>query len=203
MSKQPRLFSGNAILLLPALVLVLDQAAKLAARHYLTLHEPRAVAGHFLRFTLVENPGMAFSLQVSHPVFFSVFGVLAAFVVLILLLKLRHAPFVVRLGLALVLGGAVGNLTDRFAQGGVVDFIEIDIVVVSLPVFNLADAAVTLGMIMLVLAVLLDREPTAPESNLREAFPPKAKAGTTDEEKIWGDVRSSSRQKVSDVRRKS
>lgn len=192
MNNQQRLFSGNAILLFSALVLVLDQATKLAIRHYFDLHDSRSVLGNFLRFTYTKNPGMAFSLQFGHPAFFSIFGALAAVVILILLIRLRHERFLTRLSLALVLGGALGNVTDRLAYGGVVDFIKITIGAIGLPVFNLADAAVSIGMIMLVLVVLFDKEPTVPESNMRETFPPKAKAGTTDEEKIWGNVRYSS-----------
>lgn len=204
MNQQQRLFGGNAILLLPAAVLVLDQAIKLAAKHYLNLHHSHRVIGHFLRLTLVENVGMAFSLQFGKPAFFSIFGVLAVVVVFILLLRLRQARFITRLALALLLGGAAGNLTDRFAYGGVIDFIEMDLGVMTLPVFNLADAAVTLGLVMLVLAVFVDREAPAPESNLREAFPPKAKAGTTDEEKTWSDVRSTTKQTGTEAaRRKS
>jgi signal peptidase II len=189
MNDRQSLFGGTAVLLFSGLVLVFDQASKLVIRYYFTLYDSQPVLGNFLRLTYVENSGMAFSLKLGHPAFLTIFGVLASAVILILLIRLRHERFLTRLSLALVLGGALGNLTDRFAHGGVVDFIEFSVGAVGLPVFNLADAAVSVGMIMLVVVVLIDKEPTTPETDLRETYAPKAKAGTTDEERIWGNVR--------------
>jgi len=131
---------------------------------------------------------MAFSIQLGDPLFLTIFGVLASLVILTLLIRLRHERFLTRFSLALVLGGALGNLIDRFAHGGVVDFIEINIGSTGLPVFNIADMAVSIGMCILVVVVLIDKEPAAPEADLRETYAPKAKAGTTDEERIWGNV---------------
>lgn len=189
MSHRQHLFGGTAILLFSALVFVLDQASKLAIRHYFTLYDSRPVVGNFLRLTYVENSGMAFSLQLGDPLFLTIFGVLASAVILILLIRLRHERFSTRFSLALVFGGALGNLTDRFAHGGVVDFIEINLGSLSLPVFNFADMAVSVGMCILIVVVLIDKEPSTPAQDLRETYAPKAKAGTTDEERIWGNVR--------------
>jgi signal peptidase II len=188
MNRRP-FFEGTTILLFSALILVLDQASKFAIRHYFSLHESRAVLGSFLRLTYVENPNMAFSLQFGHAVFLTVFGALASAAILALLIRLRHERFLTRLALALIFGGALGNLVDRFAWRGVVDFIEINFGARGLPVFNLADTAVAIGLVMLVLVVLIDKEPTLPETKLRETYARKAKPGTTDEERIWRNVR--------------
>jgi signal peptidase II len=188
MSDQRPLFGGGAILLFSALVLVLDQATKLAIRQYFILYDSRPVLGDFLRLTYVENPGMAFSLRLGDPLFLTVFGMLASVVILILLYRLRQERFLTRFSLALVFGGALGNLIDRFAHGGVVDFIEINVGPLSLPVFNLADTAVSIGMCLLIVVVLIDKEPSTPERDLRDAYAPKAKAGTTDEERIWSNI---------------
>lgn len=188
MSDRQPLFGGISVLLFSAVVLVLDQATKLAIRRYFVLYDSQPVIGNFLRFTYVENPGMAFSLQLGDPLFLTIFGVLASVVILTLLIRLRHERFLTRFSLALVFGGALGNLSDRFAHGGVVDFIEINIGDLKLPVFNLADLAVSIGMGILIVVVLIDKEPSAPEPDLRETYAPKAKPGTTDEERIWGNV---------------
>jgi signal peptidase II len=188
MNDRQHFFGGAAVLLFSAVVLVIDQASKLAIRHYFHLYDSRPIAGDFLRLTYVENPGMAFSIQLGDPLFLTIFGVLASMVILILLIRLRHERFLTRFSLALVLGGALGNLTDRFAHGGVIDFIEINIGAMGLPVFNVADMAVSIGMGLLVIVVLIDKEPAPPEADLRETYAPKAKAGTTDEERIWGNV---------------
>jgi len=185
MNSRSPLFEGTTILLFSALILVLDQASKFAIRYYFSLHESRPVLGSFFRLTYVENPGMAFSLQFGHSAFLTIFGALASAVILTLLIRLRHERFLTRLALALVFGGALGNLVDRFVRGGVVDFIEINFGAKGLPVFNLADTAVAIGLVMLVIVVLIDKEPSLPESKLRETYARKAKPGTTDEERIW------------------
>jgi signal peptidase II len=99
-----------------------------------------------LRFT--TNSGGAFSIGQSAPWFFV--GVTAIVVVIILVTAFRHTSRLVGASLGLVLGGALGNLTDRAVrdsglQGRVVDFIDLHV----WPVFNLADAAIVVGAILL------------------------------------------------------
>lgn len=99
-----------------------------------------------LRFT--TNSGGAFSLFQDIPWFFVV--VSTAISLLIVLTAFRHSDLVVASSLGLVLGGAVGNLTDRFVRGSgslgdVVDFIDLHV----WPVFNLADSAIVIGAVLL------------------------------------------------------
>lgn len=126
------------------------------------------VLGDFLRLTYIENPGMAFGIDVGGKLYFSIFSVLASAGILVYLLKARHERLAFRVALALILGGAVGNLIDRvfygvlFQEAGlfygrVVDFIDVDFFNVNLfgyhlsrwPVFNIADAAVTVGVLLM------------------------------------------------------
>ena len=93
--------------------------------------------GDFLRMTYIENPGMAFGIDIGGKLFFSIFSVLASIGILTYLIKARHERLAFRIALALILGGAVGNLIDRvfygvifhdapLFYGRVVDFIDVD-----------------------------------------------------------------------------
>ncbi len=134
------------------------------------LYASKEVIGDFLRLTYIENPGMAFGIDFGWKSFFAVFSIVASIAILLYLYKVRQENRVVRFSLALILGGAIGNLIDRvfygplfegtsLFHGRVVDFIDFDFFNVSLfgynfsrfPVFNLADAAVTIGVVMLLI----------------------------------------------------
>lgn len=128
-------------------VVVLDQLSKYLVRLKLDLHAPRAILGDFFRFTYVENSGIAFGIGVGGalPVF-TALSVLAIGLILYYLYHERANHLAVRLSLALVLGGAIGNLIDRVAYGRVVDFLDFGLGAYRFYVFNLADTAVTMGV---------------------------------------------------------
>ena len=170
------------ILNLSLFIVLADQATKLAIKgitipalgilvHGLPLGSSHPVIGDFLRITYIENPGMAFGIDIGGKLFFSLFSIVASIGILLYLYKARNENFLFRVSLALILGGAVGNLIDRvfygvlFNDGGlfygkVVDFIDADFFNVNLfgyhitrwPVFNIADASVTCGVILMLFA---------------------------------------------------
>lgn len=130
------------------------------------------VFGDYVRATFVENPGMAFGIEVgeSSKLFLSLFSLIASIGIIIYLFKVKNQKLIVRLSFALILGGAVGNLIDRtfyglfydyapMFYGRVVDFIHVDFFDFSLfghrfnsfPIFNIADSAVTVGVILLLI----------------------------------------------------
>lgn len=130
----------------------------------------RPVLGDFLRLTYIENPGMAFGIDVGGKLFFSLFSIVASVAIIAYLYAARKEPLGFRFSLALILGGALGNLIDRvfygvifheapLFYGKVVDFIDFDFFDVNLlgyqisrwPVFNIADAAVTCGVVLLLI----------------------------------------------------
>ena len=129
------------------------------------------IFGDALRLTYIENPGMAFGIDIGGKLFFTIFSVLASIGILIYLFKVKNEHVFFRLSLAMILGGAVGNLIDRvfygflygegpLFYGKVVDFIDADFFNITLlgyhlnrwPVFNIADASVTCGVILLLLS---------------------------------------------------
>lgn len=146
---------SNSGLFWPVLVLVatVDFCTKALAKSFLLLeHMPREVFGDWVRFTLVYNPGAAFGLHVGeHSRWVFMVLTIVALVILGRLYTATRTGDVVRtLSLALVCGGAVGNLIDRIRSGrGVVDFIDIGLGDSRWPTFNIADMAVSLGAFLL------------------------------------------------------
>ena len=137
----------------------------------LQLGSSRPIVGDILRLTYIENPGMAFGIDIGGKLFFSLFSILASIGILIYLYKARNESLAFRISLALILGGAVGNLIDRvfygllygdgpLFYGKVVDFIDADFFNINVfgyhlsrwPVFNIADASVTCGVILMLFA---------------------------------------------------
>ena len=147
--------SGNAGLFWPVLLIVtaIDVVSKRVAVHWLPPQRvPHEMVGDWLRFTLVYNPGAAFGLHVGQ---YSrwIFMVLTL-VALIILARLyrgtRSGDLTRTVALALVCGGAVGNLIDRIRSGnGVIDFIDVGLGDSRWPTFNVADVAVSAGAFLL------------------------------------------------------
>jgi signal peptidase II len=146
---------SNSGLFWPVLVLVttVDFCTKaLAVNRLIPQHVPHDVYGEWMRFTLVYNPGAAFGLHVGDYSrgIFMVLTVVALVILGRLYLATRNGDIVRTLSLALVCGGAVGNLVDRIrSTRGVVDFIDIGFRDSRWPTFNIADMAVSLGAFLL------------------------------------------------------
>ena len=153
---------SNSGLFWPVLVLVatIDFCTKALAVSRLGLeHMSHVVFGEWLRFTLVYNPGAAFGLHVGEHSrwIFMVLTVVALAILGRLYMATRGGDITRTLSLALVCGGAVGNLIDRVRdQRGVVDFIDIGVGQTRFYTFNLADVGVTTGALLL--AIVLWRE---------------------------------------------
>jgi len=130
------------------------------------------VIGDFFKITFIENPGMAFGFNPGSDFKFwiSIFSLLASIGLLVYLFSVRKKSLSLRIAIALILGGAAGNLIDRMFYGTifkyapvfygkVVDFFDFDFFNFSIfgrnydrwPIFNIADAAVTVGILILVL----------------------------------------------------
>jgi signal peptidase II len=146
-----------------ALVIVLDLYTKQRISEALDLYRPREIFS-WLNITLAHNYGAAFSFLSDaggwQRGFFIVLASVVSVVLLVWLLRLPRREWRTGLGLALVLGGAIGNLVDRVRLGYVVDFIDVHVGGWHYPAFNVADSAITCGVILLLLdALLLSRTP--------------------------------------------
>jgi signal peptidase II len=135
-------------------IVALDQYTKYLAEANLVRHVPREVVGETVRFTLTYNPGAAFGMHLGDAsrVVFTVLTFLILGFLVRLYRSLPAAERALRLAIAAVMGGAIGNLIDRFRSPfGVVDFIDVGVGDARFWTFNVADAAVSVGAVLLVL----------------------------------------------------
>lgn len=137
-------------------IVILDQLTKWLVLHYLLGHATVAVAP-FLNLVLVFNRGAAFGFLNDagnwQNMFFVVVALIACFVILNLLRRVEWRNSAVAVGLCLILGGAIGNVIDRLVYGYVVDFIDVYYGTWHWPAFNVADSAITIGAVLLILDV--------------------------------------------------
>lgn len=138
-------------------VFVSDQLTKYAATEYL-LHHGDVKLGSFLNFTLVHNTGAAFGFLSGaggwQNIFFITVATAASVFILWMVWRLDSKDKLLAVALMLVLGGALGNLTDRLIHGYVIDFIDFYYGAWHWPVFNVADSAITMGAVLLVVDAL-------------------------------------------------
>jgi len=139
----------------------LDQWAKYWATHNLAFREPVHVVGELVQFTYTRNSGIAFGMFAGQSFPFYIFSIVASLAVVWLWARHERLPVTRQLSLALILGGAVGNLIDRVRQGEVTDFILLSWRGHDFPVFNVADVCVTCGVILFALVWTHDPEPEA------------------------------------------
>ena len=168
MTQSSPTFRGKSVYLLLALaVLALDQWTKWLVQEHLPLLVSRPLIPGFLNLTHVENTGVAFGLFAARGDLVRTWvlagvGILALVVVLI---YFRRTPVEDRLlltSLGLVLGGAVGNLLDRMMAGAVTDFIDFYVGTYHWHTFNVADSAITVGLILMAWDAFRPREGVAP-----------------------------------------
>lgn len=157
MSRKAILFATTA-----GLVLVLDQATKAWVQASFRLYESVTVVKGLFHLTYVRNPGAAFGLfsrygeDFRRPFFLAV-TILALAAILLVVRRLPPGrPWTVG-ALALIFGGALGNMVDRLRWGAVVDFLDVFWRTHHWPAFNVADSAITVGVTILVLIELFGK----------------------------------------------
>jgi len=169
------------VLYLSLSVVILDQVTKLLVKGIripwlginfigMQFGTSKSVIGNFLKITFIENQGMAFGLDLGYKMFLTIFTILASIIILYYIFKHRNDGKLIRISLAFILAGAVGNLIDRtfygliynyapIFYGKVVDFIQVDFwhftlfgrTYTSWPIFNIADVSVTIGFLIILI----------------------------------------------------
>jgi len=158
-----RLRSGIIILL----VVVLDRVSKLFIRASYAQCDVTVVIPRVFNIVHAENPGAAFSMLAEAPpmvraVLLVGVSVLVMGIVGVMLWRLpKNAGALISTSLALVFGGALGNLWDRVFRGSVTDFLQVFIGSYEFPAFNVADSAITIGATLLVLELLRSKKATS------------------------------------------
>ncbi len=140
-------------------IFILDRLTKTFIESHFSLYESKNIIPGFLDFTHIRNKGMAFGILSNTswtwiPFLLSIFASIAFILILIYALRTPVSQRRLQMGLMLILGGALGNLYDRFRYGFVTDFIEVFYKSYQWPTFNLADSAITIGVGLLLLEIL-------------------------------------------------
>ncbi|MFA6052887.1 MAG: signal peptidase II [Methylobacter sp.] len=137
---------------LSLLALILDQASKLAVDGVMQLYQSIPIMPYF-NLTYVHNTGAAFSFLSEaggwQRWFFAGLALVISIVIAFWLARLKRHETLLAIALALVLGGAIGNLIDRLVYGYVIDFLDVYYQDWHWPAFNIADSAITLGVILM------------------------------------------------------
>jgi signal peptidase II len=144
---------------LPIVIVALDQLTKAIVRATLPLHTSVEVIPGFLDFTHVRNTGAAFGILNASDFAFktgliSLIAIVALVGVAVYAAGLPRDQVVARTGLALIVGGAAGNLIDRLSVGSVVDFVDVYWRTYHFWAFNVADSAITIGAALMILDML-------------------------------------------------
>lgn len=151
-SRSPELLRRYAFLVtLAVAVVALDQLVKAIVTSELGTGRVVRLLGGVVQLDYTRNSGAAFGVFQTGGLFFVAVALVVSASILVFYRRVANSPQLVRVGLGLVLGGAVGNLVDRVRLGYVVDFIDLR----WWPVFNLADSAIVVGVAVLLLYSLL------------------------------------------------
>lgn len=141
------------------LIVCLDQITKALVDRFMALYESRAVVDGIVRLTYVQNRGAAFGILSDadipyQSVLFAAVSLLALAAIGVYAWRLPTGSPLPRVALALIMGGAVGNLLDRVRLGYVVDFVDVHWGAHHWPAFNVADSAISIGVALLLLDIL-------------------------------------------------
>lgn len=158
-------------------IIVVDQITKAIVRNRMRLGESIAVIGDWFKITFTENPGMAFGIQFGSPMVVTGLAIVATILIVLYLRVVHTTSAGYTASLALILGGAIGNIIDRilfgviygyggFFQGQVVDFIHFDVwsgrisesipliggnYIAMFPIWNVADMSIVIGVVLVII----------------------------------------------------
>lgn len=142
------------LLAVAILISFIDQMTKLLVVSRLSLHESISLLPGIFTITRIHNSGIAFGLFPGLPDLFMVVTIISMFIVLYFYLTAKPRGVLLTVGCGLILGGAAGNLIDRFRLGYVVDFLYFSF----WPAFNVADSSVSIGVGLLLIFFYLKKE---------------------------------------------
>jgi signal peptidase II len=160
----PKLQGRLPYLVLVVITLIADRWSKAWIQHRFDLNESTSIIDGFFNITYVRNTGVAFGIfsSVSSPaksLLLSIFTAFAAVVVITYSVRSSAQNRLLQVALALILGGALGNLYDRLAYGYVVDFLEFYVGTYHWPSFNVADSAISIGVALLAIEIIRNETP--------------------------------------------
>ena len=138
------------VLFFSAIIVIVDQISKSIIKNCMHLYESIPAIPGFFHLTYVVNKGLAFGIDLPIGIGINSFlSIIISFFLVFILWRERENILLVRIALALILGGAIGNLIDRILFSEVVDFLDFMIGDYHWYIFNIADSAVTVGIILM------------------------------------------------------
>ena len=149
--------SSSTPIIIIIITLITDEVSKLLISLFFDEHShSKDIFFDYLRFTYITNDGIAFGFNpFKQQIFLFILSIFAVFFVIKILLNSSDTPYLSQIGLSLIIGGALGNLVDRFfttfnimGYTGVIDFIDIGINHYRFYIFNFADSFITIGIIL-------------------------------------------------------
>lgn len=144
-------------LFIALIILIGDQLTKFIIRTQMTIGESFAVLPKFLYITSHRNNGAAWGILSGKMTFFYIITVIILVVLIVFYIKEAKNHMLMQIAISLLFSGALGNFIDRVSSGEVVDFIDTVIFGYDFPIFNIADASLTIGVILLIIVLLKDQ----------------------------------------------
>ena len=155
------------VLFITALIITADQISKSLIKSTMTLYDVIPVIPGFFQLNYITNKGMAFGINLPVGIsFFSGISLIITCFLVWILWRERKNNLLVRISLAFILGGAIGNLIDRILFGEVVDFFDFMIGDFHWYIFNIADSAVTVGIILMLFYSFLFKPKVQPTHSI-------------------------------------
>ncbi|MBZ4642509.1 MAG: lspA [Deferribacteraceae bacterium] len=144
------------------ILVLIDQVTKFYIKHVFDLYETKEIIPGFFNLTFVLNPGAAFGfLAKLNESFRQIFFIIVTTIAIIIVIYLMYKEMQHKLrafSYALILSGAIGNFIDRIYLGSVVDFLDFYIKNYHWPAFNIADSCITVGIILLILDMIINKK---------------------------------------------
>lgn len=142
---------NKKIILVSILVFFLDFISKIIVTNFLEYNQSIKIINNFFYINYVQNQGAAWSIMSGKVLLLIIVSIILIGIIIYYLCKNKNMSMVKIIGFSLLLGGALGNLVDRLWYGYVIDFLSFNIFHYNFPVFNLADCAVVLGSLIILL----------------------------------------------------
>jgi signal peptidase II len=141
------------VFIIASAVLLIDQVSKYLVMSKLYFAQSISVISNIFSLTKIFNTGAAFSILENNTAFLVVFSALASIVIIIYILRKSNLQTLYIISWGLILGGTLGNLTDRVLYGFVIDFIKLDFI--NFPVFNISDTAINIGAFIIIVCSIV------------------------------------------------
>lgn len=143
-------------LFITIVILLLDQITKFIIASSMRVGDSFNVIPHFLNITSHRNNGAAWGILSGKMSFFYIITIIILVVLIIFYIKEAKQHLLMQVAISLLFAGALGNFIDRVLHGEVVDFVDTNIFGYNFPIFNVADSSLTIGVLLIVIALLTD-----------------------------------------------